>query len=118
MLALADSGLLVDGFDCCAPVFESGQNALSKHHIDAKLSYAPPSTVPRCGGRYHAVLVGFSGYMYILGGARRIRFLRDLHDFLNPGAPMMVLTGGLPGRQRIWTARLGAQYAGSGEQNL
>src|SRR5712692_8423834 len=46
MIALADSGFLVDGFDCCAPLVESGQNALRKHHIDAKLIYAPSSTVP------------------------------------------------------------------------
>jgi len=108
MIALADSGFLVDGFDCCAPLVESGQNALRKHHIDAKLIYAPSSTVPACGGHYDAVLVGFSGYMYIPGRARRIRFLRDLRDFLDAGAPVMVsFTEGSPGRLRVWTARIG-----------
>jgi hypothetical protein len=109
MIALADSGFTVHGFDCCAPLVESGQSALRKHHIDAKLIYAPPSTVPACGRRYDAVLVGFSGYMYIPGRARRIHFLRGLREFLDPAAPVMVsFTEGLPGRRRVWTARIGS----------
>ena len=109
MLALAKCGFPVNGFDCCGPLIESGRKQLRKHGIDAKLEYAPPSTVPRCGGNYDAVLVGFSGYMYIPGRARRIRFLRDLCDFVNPGAPVMVsFTEGFPGRRRVWTARIGS----------
>ncbi len=109
MLALAGSGFKVDGFDCCVPLVESGQNTLRKHHIEAKLVYAAPSSVPESEGHYDAVLVGFSGYMYIPGRARRIRFLRDLRKFLNPGAPVMVsFTEGLPGRRRVWTARIGS----------
>jgi len=109
MIALADSGFQVNGFDCSVPLVEAGRNALRKHHIDAKLLYAPPSTVPECGGHYDAVLVGFSGYMYIPGRARRIRFLRSLRDLLSPGAPVMVsFTEGLPGRRRMWTARIGS----------
>jgi hypothetical protein len=109
MIALANCGFLVEGFDCCAPLVESGRNELKKRGIDAKLNYAPPSTVPKYSGRYDAALVGFSGYMYIPGRFRRIRFLRDLRDFLNPGAPVMVsFTEGLPGKRRIWTSRVGS----------
>ena len=108
MIALAGCGFRVDGFDCCASLVESGRNALRKHRIDAKLVYVQPSIVPKCGGNYDAVLVGFSGYMYIPGRTRRIRFLRDLRDFLNPGAPIMVsFTEGFPGRRRVWSARIG-----------
>lgn len=109
LIALTNCGFVVDGFDCCAPLIESGRKELSKHGIAAKLNYAPPSTVPKCCGDHDAVLVGFSGYMYIPGRSRRIRFLRDLRDFLRPGAPVMVsFTEGLPGRRRIWTARIGS----------
>jgi Methyltransferase domain len=109
MLALAGCGFQVDGFDCCAPLVESGQHMLRKHHLEAKLVYAAPSSVPECGGHYDAVLVGFSGYMYIPGRARRIRFLRDLRKFLNPGGPVMVsFMEGLPGKRRVWTARIGS----------
>ena len=108
MIALARAGFLVDGFDCCAPLVECGRNELMKQGIDAKLEYVPPSTVPGCDGHYDAVLVGFSGYMYIAGRDRRIRFLRDLCRFLNPGAPLMVsFTEGSSGRRRVWTARIG-----------
>ncbi|MGH7782073.1 MAG: class I SAM-dependent methyltransferase [Candidatus Binataceae bacterium] len=109
MIALAKCGFLVKGFDCCAPLVESGRNQLKQHGIDANLDYAPPSTVPESGGDYDAVLVGFSGYMYIPGRVRRIRFLRDLSAFLSPGAPVMVsFAEGSSGRRRAWTARIGS----------
>ena len=90
MIALAKAGFAVDGFDCCSLLVESGRQELRKQEIDARLDYAPPSAVPTHGGRYDAVLVGFSGYMYIPGRDRRIRFLRDLCGFLDPEAPVMV----------------------------
>src|SRR6266404_2661962 len=108
MIALAQAGFAVDGFDCCAPLVEAGGNELRKHGIDARLDYAPPSTVPEADGHYDAVLVGFSGYMYIAGRDRRIRFLRELCCFLRPGAPLMIsFTEGSSGRRRVWTARIG-----------
>jgi ubiquinone/menaquinone biosynthesis C-methylase UbiE len=108
MIALAHAGFVVAGFDCCAPLVEAGRNELKKQGIDAKLEYAPPSTVPEADGHYDAVLVGFSGYMYIAGRDRRIGFLRELCRFLNPGAPLMIsFTEGSHGRRRVWTARIG-----------
>jgi 2-polyprenyl-3-methyl-5-hydroxy-6-metoxy-1,4-benzoquinol methylase len=108
MLALARDGFEVDGFDCCLSLVESGRVELGKHGIDATLEYAPPSTVPQCRDYYDAVLVGFSGYMYIAGRDRRIRFLRDLCSCLRPNRPLMVsFTEGSPGRRRVWTARIG-----------
>jgi len=108
MIALAKAGFAVDGFDCCSLLVESGRQELRKQEIDATLDYAPPSAVPRHGGRYDAVLVGFSGYMYIPGRDRRIRFLRDLCGFLDPEAPVMVsFTEGSYGKRRAWTATIG-----------
>jgi hypothetical protein len=108
MIALARCGFRVDGFDCCPPLVETGRSYLKQLNIDAKLIYAPPSTVPACEGGYDAVLVGFSGYMYIAGRNRRIRFLRDLQRLVTPGAPVMLsFTEGDSGRRRVWTARIG-----------
>jgi Methyltransferase domain len=108
MIALARAGFAVAGFDCCAPLVEAGRNELRKQGIDAKLDYAPPSTVPELDDHYDAVMVGFSGYMYIVGRDRRIRFLRELCGYLNTGAPLMVsFTEGSYGRRRVWTARIG-----------
>jgi len=108
MIALTRAGFVVDGFDCCGPLVKYGRNELQKQGIEAKLDHVPPSTVPGYDGHYDAVLVGFSGYMYIAGRDRRIRFLRDLCGFLDPGAPLMVsFTEGSPGRRRVWTARIG-----------
>jgi len=109
MIALAKCGFVVDGFDCCKPLVESGCNQLRKRGIDAKLVCVPPSSVPEGEGHYDAVLVGFSGYMYIPRRTRRVRFLQDLRNFLEPGAPVMVsFAEDQPGRQRFWTARIGS----------
>ena len=108
MLALAHAGYVVDGFDCCAPLVKAAQLELKKHGVNAKLELVPPSSVPGWNDRFDGVLVGFSGYMYIPGRSRRIRFLRELCRFLNPGAPLMLsFTEGTQGRRRTWTARIG-----------
>ncbi len=108
MIALAHAGFVVDGFDCCAPLVEAGRSELRRQGIDAKLECVPPSTVPEPEGHYDAVLVGFSGYMYIAGRDRRITFLRELCRYLNAGAPLMVsFAEGSSGRRRVWTARIG-----------
>src|SRR5258706_2663543 len=46
MIALTRAGFVVDGFDCCPPLVESGRNELKKQGIAAKLEYVPSSTVP------------------------------------------------------------------------
>jgi hypothetical protein len=108
MIALAKSGYRVDGFDCCPPLLECGQNELTRQGIDAMLEYAPPSSAPARGRECDAILVGFSGYMYIPGRENRINFLKDLCGFLHPGAPLMVsFMEGFPGRRRTWTAKIG-----------
>jgi hypothetical protein len=108
MIALAKSGYQVDGFDCCRPLLECGRNELTEQGIDSRLAYAPPSCAPECDREYDAVLVGFSGYMYIPGRENRIKFLKDLVVCLQPGAPLMVsFMEGFPGRRRTGTARIG-----------
>lgn len=108
VIALSKEGFRVDGFDCCAPLVAAGRNELGKHGIDAILGHAPPSAVPECKRIYDGVLVGFSGYMYIPGRDRRIRFLRELVNVLKPEAPLMIsFTEGFPGRRRTWAARIG-----------
>ena len=42
-----------------------GRNEFKRQGIDANLQHAPPSGVPDGLPSYDAVLVGFSGYMYI-----------------------------------------------------
>jgi hypothetical protein len=108
MIALARAGFRVDGFDCCKPLVDAGRQALNARGVDAKLEHAPPSKVPPVLANYEAVLVGFSGYMYIPGRQRRIDFLRDLRRVLSPGAPLMVsFTEGFHGRRRTWQAKVG-----------
>jgi hypothetical protein len=108
MVALAAEGFFVEGFDCCKPLVELAQVELKRHGIDSNLYYTSPSTVPECNGPYSAALVGFSGYMYIAGSDRRIRFLQELCKLLKPDAPVMIsFTEGSHGRKRVWTAKIG-----------
>jgi hypothetical protein len=108
MIALAKLGYQVDGFDCCRPLIERGQKELTEQGIEARLDYAPPSTAPERDREYDAILVGFSGYMYIPGRENRITFLKDLCGFVQPGAPLLIsFMEGFPGHRRAWTARIG-----------
>jgi 2-polyprenyl-3-methyl-5-hydroxy-6-metoxy-1,4-benzoquinol methylase len=108
MIALAKSGYRVDGFDCCPPLIECGRKELTEQGIAARLEYAPPSTAPERDREYDAILVGFSGYMYIPGRENRIAFLKNLCGFLSRGAPLMIsFMEGFPGHRRTWTARIG-----------
>ena len=109
MIALAGGGFHVDGYDCSRPLVARGNEIIAKLGIEAQLEYTPPSSVPKTKRRYEAALVGWSGYMYIPGRERRIRFLRGLCGQLSPGAPVMVsFTEGSAGRRREWTARVGS----------
>ena len=108
MIALSNAGFKVSGFDCCQPLVESGQKLLKQHQIDAVLEYARPSTVPSSQRQHDAALVGFSGYMYIPGRDRRIRFLKDLSALVKPNSPVMIsFIEGSVGARRSWTARIG-----------
>ena len=108
MIALAKLGYRVDGFDCCQPLLESGRSELTRQGIAARLDYAPPSRAPESMGKYDAVLVGFSGYMYIPGRENRIKFLKDLCRSLPAGAPLLIsFMEGFSGRRRTWTAKIG-----------
>jgi len=108
MLALAEAGFRVDGFDCCAPLVEMGRNEFKSQGVDANIQHAPPSDVPDGLRSYDAVLVGFSGYMYIPSRMRRISFLRKLSKLLKPNSPLMIsFTEGTYGRRRTWTAKIG-----------
>ena len=108
MFALAGCGFSADGFDCCPPLVAAGREFLRKSGIEAKLELVAPSAVPDGPRQYDAVMIGFSGYMYIPGRERRVEFLRRLGGFLTPGAPLMMsFVEGGPGNRRFWTARIG-----------
>ena len=108
MLALVEAGFRVDGFDCCAPLVEVGRNEFERRGLDANLQHALPSSVPDGLHSYDAVIVGFSGYMYIPSRKRRVSFLRQLSELLKPNSPLMIsFTEGTYGRRRTWTARIG-----------
>lgn len=108
LIALAKAGYEVEGFDCSQPLVESGRRELLNQGLSVRLDYAAPSSVPRLNGKFEAVLIGFSGYMYIPGRERRIRFLSQLADVLNPhGVVMLSFTEGSLSKRRTWVARIG-----------
>jgi len=108
MIALAQLGFRVDGFDCCEPLIKAGKIHLANAGLNARLEYISASAVPEWTDRYDGVIVGFSGYMYVPGSQRRVEFLKALRQFLPQGAPLMIsFRDSVPGRRRVWTARIG-----------
>jgi len=90
MIALAEAGFEVDGFDCSRTLVAAGQRALAERGIEGKLDWAPPCGVPAISGTYGAAIIGWNGYTYIAPRERRVAFLRSLAPHLGNGAPLLV----------------------------
>jgi hypothetical protein len=108
LIGLHRAGYRADGFECCAPMVEAGNRALTSRGIQSGLRWAPPSSVPACGGIYEAAIIGWNGYTYIAPRARRIDFLRDLANQLEPGAPILLSGAVRSGKSvtAVWIPRV------------
>ncbi|MBV8150260.1 MAG: hypothetical protein JOY59_01785, partial [Candidatus Eremiobacteraeota bacterium] len=99
MLALAQRGLAVTGFDCAPNLVESSRALLASHGVSATIVAAAPDECPPVGP-HDGAIVGWCGYMHILGRDARIRFLRGLRAQLPVGGPLLVSSLTRPERHR------------------
>lgn len=93
MLALAQAGVLVDGFECNPRLVAACKEFLIQAGISGRILQAAPDEVPEGLGEYDAGIVGFGAFAHIVGRARRVSFLRDLKAHLRPGAPLLLSVG-------------------------
>jgi hypothetical protein len=111
VLALLRAGYDVDGFECHRGLADAGAQLLARAGYPHRLHRIAPSSWPSTCHRYDAAVVGWGAYMLIPTRAQRIRFLRDSHDVLHPGSPLLLsfftMTTNVERRLRT-TARVGS----------
>jgi len=90
LIALAQRGYQVDGFECTPEMVASSKALLAARGIEATIVAAPPSQVPEAFGIYDGLIMGWGGYMHIIGRHNRIRFLQQFRRHVHPGAPILL----------------------------
>ena len=89
LIALHRLGFEADGFDCTPRLVETSRRLLQELSIPSTVMLCPPNDVPQESTMHDSLIVGWTAYMHIAGSARRIAFLRKLHDLVPPEAPML-----------------------------
>lgn len=84
MIALAERGHDVTGFECNAQLLEAARA------LDLDVTAMAPSEWPAEAPKADGVIVGWSSYMLMRGRERRIAFLRGARSVLESGAPLLL----------------------------
>lgn len=88
VIALGRLGHKAHGFECNAALVELGNELLARESGEGRLELLEREQAP--GGRYDAVIAGWSSYMLIPGRDLRIAMLRQLHSLIPDGAPLLL----------------------------
>jgi len=96
MIALAQAGVQVDGFECNPVLVESCKEFLAEAGLPGRILNAEPDQVPSGLEKYEAAIVGYGAIAHIVGRSNRINFLKELKTHLHPGAPLMLSVGRRP----------------------
>src|SRR5712692_3024321 len=104
MIALAQAGIRVDGFECNPGLVEKCKEFLAQAGVSARILHALPDQVPSGLQQYDGAIVGFGALAHIVGRTKRLNFLRDLKSHLHPRAPLLLSVGRRPhgSRYHIW----------------
>lgn len=107
-VALAERGKAVTAFECSAELAQSARDVLSREGLIAEVMTVAPSEVPRLDTCFDGAVVGLGGYMHIPGKAVRVRFLQDLRDRVESGAPLLLsfFTRTPDSRFFLWSRRV------------
>jgi hypothetical protein len=90
VLALSQSGFQVDGFDCFQEFVDSANALFQSQAVPTQLILAEPDHVPVNIGVYNGAIIGWSGYSHIAGRERRVNYLKEFHQHLHPGSPLLL----------------------------
>lgn len=90
VLALAKAGYDVAGYEPHEALARFGATLLAGDGVDATVSRCERDVWPSAAGQADGVVVGWGGYMLIVGRALRVSFLRDAARSLPVGAPLLV----------------------------
>lgn len=108
VIALSQRGLEVGAFECSAFFAEGGNKILEAARVEPRIEVAHPDHVPESFGTYDGFIMGWGGYMHILGRARRIAFLAECRKHLNDRSPILLsfFTRSADDRKHQWTRRI------------
>jgi hypothetical protein len=91
VLALADRGHPVTGFECNPVLVDAGRDLLRRAgRPGAALHWLARDATPTGRGPYAAAVVGWSAYMLMPGRASRVCFLAGLRTVLPRDAPVLL----------------------------
>jgi hypothetical protein len=90
VIALSKRGINVDAFECNKNLVLFCAHLLEKYDIFAKIVLSAPDHVPNDLGIYDGLIVGWGGYMHIVGHESRVRFLKECHEHVKPNSPIFL----------------------------
>jgi len=82
-------GFDVTAFDCCSNLVEAARSHQARLDLPGRFVQSEPDSVPDLG-QFDAAIVGWCGYMHIIGRRRRIAFLQAIRAQLGAGSPVLV----------------------------
>jgi hypothetical protein len=96
MIALAQTGLGVEGFECNPRLVEKCKEFIAQAGVSGRILDAEPDQVPSDLQMFDGAIVGCGALGHITGRAKRIKFLSDLKGHLHRGAPLLLSVGRRP----------------------
>jgi len=96
MIALAQTGVGVDGFECNPGLVAKCQEFLSQAGVAGRILQSEPDEVPSGLQTYDGAIVGCGALGHISSRTNRVKFLKDLKTHLVSGAPLLLSVGRRP----------------------
>ena len=88
--ALSHRGLEVSAFECSQRFAMAGSEILTAANLNVRIISAEPDHIPAGLGTFDGFIMGWGGYMHIVGKARRIAFLKEAKEHLRPRSPVLL----------------------------
>jgi hypothetical protein len=106
--ALRHRGLDVGAFECSADFAKRGSEILRAAKVDIPIKAAEPDRVPGDFGTFGGFIMGWGGYMHIVGKAQRIAFLKECRQHLRLQSSVLLsfFTRSADGRTVRWTKKI------------
>jgi hypothetical protein len=90
IIALSKRGINVEAFECNKDLVLYCSHLLEKYGILAKIVLSAPDHVPDDLGIYDGLIIGWAGYMHIVGYENRVQFLKECHEHVKPNSPIFL----------------------------
>jgi len=90
MIEAARRGMRAIGFECNSDLLVACNALLETQGIEPDVVLSKPNEVPESLGIYDGAIIGWAAYTHVVGRARRVNFLKQIHKHIKPGGPLML----------------------------